>query len=436
MSTVEEFSRRTGADSLESLRECDECGLFQIVSVDLKDGASAQCARCGRTLRRSFRHGLELPLTCACIAALLLALTLSLPILSLHTLGRFSSATVLSGPSRLIALGPWQLATLVLATLVAMPALKLAVTTTALTAAKASWRSRTLAWLFAIAPRIAPWSMVEVFLVGSAVAYTRLSDMAEVDIGPSLFAAAGFVVLTVVADNTLDRELVWRRISRAPPERRVADADAPIIGCDTCGLVARARIGERCSRCAHALGHRKENSIARVWACVVAAMILLVPANVLPVMTIVRLGRGGPRTILGGVVELADDRMWALAIIVFVASVAIPLLKLAILIVILVMTALRSSSALSLRTRLYRFLRMVGRWSMIDIFMLTTLVGLLHMGALANVLPADGAMAFAAVVALTMLATEWLDPRLMWDAVELSSEPPPTVVSAQEPVPT
>jgi paraquat-inducible protein A len=278
--------------------------------------------------------------------------------------------------------------------------------------------------------------MVEVFLVGAAVAYTRLSDMAEVEIGPSLFAAAGFVALTVAADNTLDRELVWRHISRTPREAAVADADAPIVGCDTCGLVARAHTGERCSRCDHKLGHRKENSIARVWACVVAAVILLVPANVLPVMTIVRLGRGGPRTILGGVVELADDRMWALAIVVFVASVAIPLLKLAILIVILLMTAQRSASALSLRTRLYRLLRMIGRWSMIDIFMLTTLVGLLHLGALANVLPADGAMAFAAVVALTMFATEWLDPRLMWDAAELSSKAPRIVVSVQEPVPT
>jgi paraquat-inducible protein A len=190
------------------------------------------------------------------------------------------------------------------------------------------------------------------------------------------------------------------------------------VGCDTCGRVARAWIGERCARCDHPLSHRKPDSIARVWACVVAATILLLPANLLPVMTIVRAGQGGPRTILGGVVELADERLWVLASIVFVASVAVPLLKLATLIAMLVMTALRSSVALRLRTRLYRLLRLVGRWSMIDIFMLSTLVGLLHMGALSTVLPEAGALAFATVVALTMFATEWLDPRLMWDAAQ------------------
>jgi paraquat-inducible protein A len=429
MATLDDSARWIDAESLGSLRECEDCGQFQRMPRDLKDGASAHCARCACTLRRSFRNGIELPLACACVAAGLLILTLSLPMLSVHTLGRFSSATVLSGPRRLIALGPWQLATLVLATLVAMPALKLGVTVTALTAAKRSWRSRKVAWAFALAPWIAPWSMVEVFLVGAGIAYTRLADMAEVDIGPALYAAAGFVLATTVADLTLDRELVWRCISRAPRENGEAHeevTDAQLVGCDTCGLVSRARLGERCARCDHSLVHRKENSIARVWACVVAATILLVPANVLPVMTIVRLGHGGPRTILGGVVELADDRMYTLAIIVFVASVAIPLLKLATLVSMLIMTALRSSTALGLRTRLYRLLRMVGRWSMIDIFMLATLVGLMRLGTLANVLPDAGALAFAAVVALTMLATEWLDPRLMWDAVELRSDTSPT----------
>lgn len=138
-------------------------------------------------------------------------------------------------------------------------------------------------------------------------------------------------------------------------------------------------------------------------------------------MTVSRFGRGGPRTILGGVIELANDHLWPLAIIVFLASVAVPLLKLAVLVVVLVMTQRRSDKGLLARLRMYRFVRSVGRWSMIDVFMLTLLVGLVRMGFIAKVLPEGGALAFAAVVVLTMMATEAMDPRVMWDAAGPSS---------------
>jgi paraquat-inducible protein A len=286
----------------------------------------------------------------------------------------------------------------------------------ALIAAKASWRTRTLSWLFGWLERITPWSMLEVFLVGAGVAYTRLHAIADVQVGPALFAAGGFVLAIAAADAVLDREAVWQGMGGKHEPAAVSGRPITLIGCDVCGLVSHGSDGDHCPRCEHVLGHRKVNSVARVWACVVAAAILYVPANVLPVMTIVRGGRGGPRTILGGVVELGENQLWALAVVVFLASVAIPLLKLAILTSILVLTGRRSRSLLRLRTRMYKVVRAIGRWSMIDVFMLTTLAGLLHMGPLANVSPDPGALAFAAVVVLTMLATEALDPRLMWDA--------------------
>jgi paraquat-inducible protein A len=123
---------------------------------------------------------------------------------------------------------------------------------------------------------------------------------------------------------------------------------------------------------------------------------------------------------MGGVIELGENHLWGLAVVVFLASVAIPLLKLAILISILVLTGRGSSAYLRPRTTLYKLVRAVGRWSMIDVFMVTILVGLLHMGPLSNVSPESGSLAFAAVVVLTMLATEALDPRIMWDAASES----------------
>jgi paraquat-inducible protein A len=397
------------------LRECRDCGLFQDLPA-LPVGSAALCVRCGRTLRSRRRHGAALSLACTALATILFGFVLESPVLSLNALGRFSSGTVFTGPERLAREGRWQLSLVVLATLVVMPSVQLVVMLSTLLAASARREFRVINWLFGYLDAISPWSMVEVFLIGAMVAYTRLEAIAQVDIGPALLAAGGMALAMAGAEAALDPEAVWARLSRPDATRPVrGPSDGRRIGCDACGLVREGRWGKRCDRCHHRLGHRKKNSLARVWACVISAGILYAPANLLPVMTITRLGRGGPRTILGGVVELMNDHLWPLAVVVFLASIAIPVLKLGVLAAVLITTQLRSSKALRARTRLYKFVRAVGRWSMIDVFMLTVLVGLVHMGFIAKVLPGDGAMAFAAVVVLTMLATELLDTRLMWD---------------------
>jgi paraquat-inducible protein A len=133
-------------------------------------------------------------------------------------------------------------------------------------------------------------------------------------------------------------------------------------------------------------------------------------------MTVIRFGRGEPNTLLSGVIELIQAQMWPLALLVFLASITVPLLKLVALVTMLVMTGEGSVTRLRDRTRLYRFVDTIGRWSMIDVFMLTVLVGLVRMGFIATVLPGLGAIAFASVVVLTMFAAASFDPRLMWDA--------------------
>jgi paraquat-inducible protein A len=133
-------------------------------------------------------------------------------------------------------------------------------------------------------------------------------------------------------------------------------------------------------------------------------------------MAVQRFGRGSPHTILGGVVELFDDHLWPLGLIVFIASIVVPIAKIVTLVAMLVATHKRSKWHLAHRARAFRVVSAIGRWSMIDIFALTVLVALVRMGFLANVTPGNGALAFAGVVVLTMLATESFDPRLMWDA--------------------
>ena len=172
----------------------------------------------------------------------------------------------------------------------------------------------------------------------------------------------------------------------------------------------------RCLRCASPLHARKPDSVARTWALVIAAAILYIPANYYPVLTVMQLGAGQPSTILGGVEELVTARQYPLAVLVFFASIAVPMMKLIGLSVMLITIQTGRSGWLRDRTRLYHIVRFIGRWSMIDIFMEALLGALVAFGSVVTIEPGAGALAFCGVVILTMFAAETFDPRLMWDA--------------------
>jgi paraquat-inducible protein A len=186
-------------------------------------------------------------------------------------------------------------------------------------------------------------------------------------------------------------------VSRAPA---AADANAvPAMHCPRCGVALRAR---------------KPESLQRTAAYLLAAVILYVPANVLPVMTTAGVGGERTHTILGGIAELWRTGSWELAIIVWVASIAVPILKIAALTVLIVTAHLGSSWRPRERTRLYRVVQTVGHWSMLDVFVVVLLAGMVRFGGFARVQPEPGLLAFGTVVVLTMLAASSFDPRLIW----------------------
>ncbi len=420
----------TGEDDLAALRACRDCGLFQILP-SIEDGEVALCLRCGATLRRAARASLPFTRVSSVVAAVLLVLALDAPFVELRIFGRTGESTLLTGPALLWDRGLPELALAVLFTLIVFPAAKLLLQLVVLFGVTTTRPPPWLPWLFAWLERISPWAMVEVFLLGSFVAYTRLRALAQVEFGTAIWAMGGVMLLTVAIDATLDREALWQDLEAKTPRPTGPTSSASILGCRECKRVARAEEGAACPRCHHALFSRKPRTLTRVWALVTTAALLYIPANVLPVMTVERLGRGGPKTILHGVVELAQDHLWPLAVLVLFASIIVPIVKLASLVLMLVMTHRRSGAVLAGRTRLYRFIQIIGRWSMIDIFMLATLVGVVRFGFLALVLPGMGAVAFCGVVMITMIATELFDPRLMWDAAESqASARPPEAIAA------
>ncbi len=198
-----------------------------------------------------------------------------------------------------------------------------------------------------------------------------------------------------------------------------------LISCHSCHLLCRrgdAGVVMTCPRCGARLHGRKPNSIHRTWALVMAAFVFYIPANVLPVTTVISLGKGQSDTIMSGVIYFIKSGMWPIALVIFVASVFVPLLKLLLLTFLLITVQRKSKWRQKDRTRLYRITEVIGRWSMVDIFVVTILVALVNLGALATIHAGPGAIFFCAVVIITMFAAMSFDPRLIWDTEESIDE--------------
>ena len=203
---------------------------------------------------------------------------------------------------------------------------------------------------------------------------------------------------------------------------------AGLIACSVCHLLCpatpagRTAKAAKCPRCGATLHSRKPNSIARTWALVIAACIFYIPANVLPMTTVTSLGQVQSDTIMSGVIYFIQSGSWPIALVIFIASIFVPLVKLFILGYLLVSVQHRSHFRPKDRTRLYLITEAVGRWSMLDIFVVTILVALVNLGALATIQAGPAALHFAAVVVITMVAAMSFDPRLIWDAKEKMHE--------------
>ena len=202
--------------------------------------------------------------------------------------------------------------------------------------------------------------------------------------------------------------------------RPLTAREAGLLNCHVCGQLSRAGAGHglvRCPRCRAPLHMRKPASLATTWALTLAAAILYVPANLLPMMTTASLLGSQEDTIMSGVIFLWQSGSWPLAAVVFFASVMVPLLKIMALIYLAASAQRRSRLRLIQRTRLYRMVEFVGRWSMLDIYVITLLVALVQFQGLATIQAGPAAVAFGAVVVLTMFAAMSFDPRLIWDPI-------------------
>ncbi|PWS36352.1 paraquat-inducible protein A [Falsiroseomonas bella] len=406
------------------LCECASCGRFQTLP-SLLPGQTASCLRCGSRLRRAVVDPIGRALALNIAALSIFAIAWVMTLMTVSTAGMVRDASLFTGPVDMGRAGLWELTIVVLFTTVVAPVLKLFAMVYVLAGLRLDRPPRHIRRVFALVEHLRPWSMIEVFLLGVAVAYTKLVDLVHIELGVALYALFILMLTMIAAEAVLDRQAVWEEMERRGVPHGEIDHAAGIllrpehgaVSCHTCGLVGLPHEHDaHCPRCGSRLHARKPNAVARAWALLIAAAILYIPANYFPVLAFIQLGSGQPSTILGGVVELLDAGLLPLALLVFFASVAVPLLKVLGLGLLLGSTQAGWRGRLRDRTRLYFAVHAIGRWSMIDIFMVTILVALVRFGAVVSIQPGYGGVAFCAVVILTMIAAESFDPRLMWDA--------------------
>ncbi len=405
------------------LVECPDCGQFQHVPA-VRPGSVARCLRCDAVLRRTRSDPFDLPLILLVTTCLLFFIACTMTLLQATTTGIHHSATLFSGPAGMKNQGFWELALLVFFTTFAAPLFMFTSLLYVMIGLRLhrppSHLRRVLGWM----GRLRPWAMVDVYLLGLFVAYVKLQPLVRIELGPAFYALCALTFTMIATAVLVDPEAFWDELDRravrpaGDPTDEAAPPPATLVGCHVCGKVSRVPGASPaiCPRCATTLHRRKPRSVERCWALVIASVILYIPANYYPILTLTRLGSGAPSTIIGGARELLGAGQWPLAVLVFVASVMIPVLKLIGLSYLLVSTRRRWTRHLRDRTVIYRIVNTVGRWSMIDIFMELLLVALVQFGKLSSVTPGIGAVAFGAVVVMTMFAADSFDPRLLWDA--------------------
>ncbi|RZF29643.1 paraquat-inducible protein A [Paraburkholderia sp. UYCP14C] len=418
-----------------TLIACHECDFLQ-ADTQLPNGGAARCARCGAVLYKSSPATATRALAYTSAAAILFVIANCFPIFGFRLHETLVETTLLGAASSLYAEGMWPIAGLVFVTTLFMPALNIAAMLYLLLPLHLGRIPQRPEQALRVLRHVAPWGMIEVLVLAMLVALVKLQHIADVVPGVGIGAFGAVMVLLAAATAAFSPRAIWARIDSPPAHLSISHAvwrtstgttaaRAGLAACHLCGRLSKQHANAAtgtCSRCGAALHLRKPDSLARTWAFLLAAAVLYMPAVLLPVMMTSTLFGAQSDTILSGVVFLWNSGSWSLAVIVFIASVLVPILKILSLVFLAWTTQLRSPLNARRRTRIYRLVESVGRWSMLDIYVITILVAFVQIGEVATIDAGPGAIAFGAVIVLTMFAALSFDPRLMWDVVEPDSE--------------
>ncbi len=383
-------------------------------------GARADCTRCGCELYRHIPNSLQRSLALYLSTLVLLIIANVYPFITMQTAGIEAMNQVFSGGLALYEFGMAELGLVVFLTSILFPFMCVTGMIYLLLPAQFGGLPPAYGFVYRMVKTFEPWSLLSVFMLGTLISIVKLQSLAAVVPGLGM---VGFILMLITysaARANFDPEVLWKLCSVKQLQPTEVAVGQRVVSCHTCGLIRVDHVDlHACERCGDHVHHRVIESVQKTWAYLMAASIMLLPANIYPVMTVKKLGQGSPDTILSGVLKLMQAGMFGLAFIVLFASIIVPLLKLTALGYLLYSVGNQSDWNPRDRTRLYRITEMVGAWSMVDVFLVGLLSGLVSLGLLATIEPGIGATFFGAAVILTMFAAHSFDPRLIWDNTSL-----------------
>ncbi len=401
---------------------CRNCGELQSV-VAISPEHEMCCCKCDAPLISGRGQWLQTASALAVTSLLLFLVSQFFPFLTLEIGSQSQTVTVLDGFLALMDRGNWVLAALVITTTFIFPLFEICAFLYLLIPYSLNLRlpgqSMMLRWLILAQA----WSMLDVFLLSVVVASVKMADMAVLRLEVGCYALFLLVGVLILAYLKMDRRKLWEWIN--PNNYFARHKEETLFDCSVCqAMVGESVVEENqtCPRCYSDIHKRIPNSLAKTTAFIIAAILLYIPANLLPIMTYATLGEVETDTIMSGVIELVGAGLYWVALVVFVASVVVPLLKLVILSYLVWSVRAGWKTGVKHRAFLYRLTEMVGRWSMMDVFVVTIFVAIVQFGFVYTVEPEGAIIAFGAVVVLTMIAAETFDPHLLWDALEKEND--------------
>ncbi len=394
--------------STSRIRLCQGCEL-PVDSVTVTRGKSAYCPRCDSHLYRGGSPSLSGNLAIAITCLILFYPAHAFDFLTIRLIGVMIPASLSAGIIALANEGYLALAFLVFFCSLLAPFFVFASIVMAHLALQWHW-FRSFRYSLWIIQHLKVWAMIDVFLVSVAVSSFKLDDYADIFIGPALISLVLLQILTVLLLSRISIRRYWEAWK---PEREYPVRSDKQVHCHHCHLSQHE--APHCRRCQHPLYHRKPRSIAHTWAYVIAASVAIFPANLLPISILITNGQRLEDTILSGVASLVNSGMFGIAAIIFVASIVVPVAKILGIIYLLLAIQFNRQHYHRQRMKLFAAIRWVGKWSVLDLFVIAIMLTLVDRGQLLNFIPGAGAFAFGLVVVVTMLAAESLDPRLIWD---------------------
>lgn len=403
-------------ESLGDKLLCPHCDLLVRLPL-ISTGHRANCPRCKTMLYHWTNHDRATAGYYALCALFMLALAMAFPFINIRVSGIFSQIKLIEITETLLNDQYTSIAMLFIILVQLVPAFcMLSVALFCFNVPIPLGLKKSLAKALYI---LKPWCMVEIFLIGVLVSFVKLMAYGDIGLGQSFLPYCLFCLLQIKAFQSLDLHWLWNSIEPIPEITQEIEIGQTGIAqglrsCRCCQAILPAR-QLVCPRCYTEGYVRRKNSLQWTIALLITSLMIYIPANILPIMTTVALGKGIDSTIISGVLLLWDDGSYPVAMVIFMASIMIPCLKM-ISITWLCLYAKGKGRLDSERTHtIYNVVEFVGRWSMIDIFVIAVLAALLHFGNLMAVYPAIGSLFFASVVILTMISAIMYDPRFIWD---------------------